>query len=223
MYDNPYINHLQYRQYPDLSQEEIVKGFNNPTPASPPLSEAYLKKTYPDMGYGDIRNYSMPDNFRYTPAATMDEQMKPFVGNNLVEKPIANTNAVSQMDQVSPVAGYNIQKPVAIDPNAPTEKELIQQQQTKTLTGGVNSAISSIPVYGQIIGAATALSSVGRGLLKKDEYGNVKGNFGQGVDEALKPQHEHIIEDATKGKWGDVALDVFLGGQHKTLSKWFST
>lgn len=173
MYDNPYLNHLQYTAYPNMDQAGIVQGYND-IPDNNAASNNYMTNTFPALSQEQVSQYS-----------------KPFV-------------------------------PVKVDPNAPTQKEIKDQQMANSITGGVNSIASAVPVYGQIAGLANAASGLGRGLLKKDEYGQVKGKFGQGLDAAFTPVHQQAIDDASAGKWGDAALDVATGGLYKTISKWTS-
>lgn len=111
--------------------------------------------------------------------------------------------------------------PKKADPDAPTQTEIHDQQVANQVTGTVNAVGSAIPVYGQILGVATAASGAGRGLLKKDEYGKPKGDFGQFLDAEMTPVHEQVIDDIAKKKYGDAVADTLTGGQYKAVTKWF--
>ena len=141
--------------------------------------------------------------------------------NNYIQQtfPELRQDQISMYSQVFDTSQAPKEK---IDKDAPTEKFLKDQQTANTITGGVNAVASAIPVYGQIAALANTASGIGRSLLKKDEYGQVKGKFAQGIDAEMTPVHQQVIDDASHGKWGDAALDVVTGGQYKVFKKWFS-
>lgn len=174
MYNNPYVNHLQYHYYSDMSQADIAKNAGE-NPSSQAASQNYINSTFQGVD----------------PNTDMQFQSQPM-------------------------------KPVVIDPNAPTQKEMNQAQTAAQLNSGANSIIGAVPVYGQLVGIATAASGLGRGLLKKDEYGRVKGTFGQGADALMTPVHEQVLTDLSQEKYGEAALDVFTGGLYNPIKKWTS-
>lgn len=164
--------------------------------------------------YPDYNNQQIVDLYNRIPDNNA-------ASNNYIQQNFSNVGIDKPM-AYSSVFIPTIQEVPKVDPNAPTEKEIKNQQTANAITGGVNTVASAIPVYGQIAGIANAASGIGRGLLKKDEYGRVKGKFGQGLDAEFTPVHQQVIDDAAQGKWGDAALDVALGGQYKVFKKWFS-
>ena len=174
MYNNPYVNHLQYHYYSDMSQANNDKNAGE-NPSSQAASQNYINSNFQGVD----------------PNTDMQFQSQPM-------------------------------KPVVIDPNAPTQKEMNQAQTASQLNSGANSIIGAVPVYGQLIAAGSAASGAVRGTLKKDEYGRVKGKTNQVIDTILTPTHETIINDATAGNWGDVALDVGTSGLYPIIKKWTS-
>lgn len=174
MYNNPYVNHLQYHYYSDMSQADIAKNAGA-NPSSQAASQNYINSNFQGVD----------------PNTDMQFQSQPM-------------------------------KPVVIDPNAPTQKEMNQAQTAAQLNSGVNTVISAIPVYGQLYAAGSAASGAVRGTLKKDEYGRVKGKTNQAVDAALTPVHEQIITDLSNEKYDEALFDLLGAGFYKPIKKYTS-
>lgn len=174
MYDNPYMNHLQYYHYPDMGQSQIADTYNQ-IPDSNAASNAYMQQRFNELSPDQVNQYS---------------------------------------SQFNP-------PPPKVDPNAPTEEQIMQKQKSAAVGNAANSVIGAVPVYGQIIGAATAASNIGKSLLPKDEYGNVKGKFNKGLEAEMTPVHQQVIDDITAKNYGGAALAVITGGQYKAFKEWF--
>ena len=102
------------------------------------------------------------------------------------------------------------------------QAELSSQQQTSQGLNSTADAVgSAIPVYGQIYGASKAAEGIGRGMIKKDSYGQPKGSFNKALDSEFTPLHEQTINDISSGDWGGLALNTLLGGQYHTINALF--
>ena len=59
MYDNPYLNHLQYTAYPNMDQAGIVQGYND-IPDNNAASNNYMTNTFPALSQEQVSQYSKP-------------------------------------------------------------------------------------------------------------------------------------------------------------------
>ena len=103
------------------------------------------------------------------------------------------------------------------------------QADAQTLNNGVDSvAGSATPWYG----LAKSAEGMGKGFLKKDNYGNYQGNGNKAANEIMTPDHEQMINDISKknysalawdstgmGKFGRMTSDL-TGNSNKTTGTW---
>lgn len=181
----------------------------------------YLQyNNYPDYGYGRLES-QFTNPVVQTNAMNHINQIYPGMDQSL------STGYVTPKSDFKPSSNYL----VAQDIQAQNTQNRIEKQQAvvagdKQLGKGVNQGVdtiaSAVPVYGQYYAAAKGLESVGKGFLPKDDQGNVKGKFAQGLEAEFTPVHEQVINDLTEKKYGDAALDLVTGGQYKVVKKWFS-
>ncbi len=78
---------------------------------------------------------------------------------------------------------------------------------------GTKGAIDAVAGYATPwYGYAKQASNIGRSYIPKDENGIPIGSTNKQLDQAMKPQHEMVIDDASKGNYGLAAAESFIPG-----------
>lgn len=85
-----------------------------------------------------------------------------------------------------------------------------QQADAATMNNAADTTISSIPGWGQYYGLMKGASDLGRSFIKKDENGLAKNNWEQSADNFMKPTHTQVIDDVSKGQYGEAALSLVM-------------
>ena len=144
MYDNPYLNKLQYSAYSDMSQREISENYYGSNPQG--VSEGYMKQVYPDMDQDSIIDYHTNGMGLRPNYSTPDQQQ----------------NSISSQKPNVPVAAQQPNMPTPTQqPIQPQAVGAIPSQQPKgpepkagaALSSAVDVGLSAVPVYGQIYAA----------------------------------------------------------------------
>lgn len=127
----------------------------------------------------------------------------------------ASTAANYGMAALSGISAINASQKAANNPNLSKEQQALIESQG--INSAVDSVVSAVPGYGQIYGLAKTAEGIGRGFIEKDASGKANSAEAQALDTVFTPVHEQIINDATKGNWGDAALTALTGGVYDDI------
>lgn len=110
--------------------------------------------------------------------------------------------------------------------NSQNNPNLTAQQKQQAGAGAVNSvadsAIGMVPGFGQVYGMASGASKSVRGMLPTDEYGNIVGDGNKAINEIVTPDHEHMINNFSKGEYGAGVLDLMGIGKFGRMASQLS-
>lgn len=127
----------------------------------------------------------------------------------------ASTAANYGMAALSGISAINASQKAANNTNLNKEQQALIESQG--INSAVDSVVSAVPGYGQIYGLAKTAEGIGRGFIEKDASGKANSAEAQALDTVFTPVHEQIINDATKGNWGDAALTALTGGVYDDI------
>lgn len=92
-----------------------------------------------------------------------------------------------------------------------------QQADSAAINNTVDSvAGTAVPIYG----AGVALKNTVSGMISKDQNGLATEKSTMMMDDAIKPLHTQVIDDATKGDWGAAALDTLSAGMYARVNNY---
>lgn len=92
--------------------------------------------------------------------------------------------------------------------NQDLEGEDKQRANEMAMNAAANQGLQKIPGYGQFHGLAMGASNLGRSTIAKDEKGLATTSGGQAMDNFMKPMHEQVIGDLSKGQYGEGLLSI---------------
>lgn len=122
---------------------------------------------------------------------------------------------------------YNYGGSIPLDTQSQIERQKYDSavedyQRQQQLNQGINGVASAIPGYGQLYGAARGLTGGIQGMLGEETYNADTGkiektyssNVEEGLDNTLKPAHEHTVDEFSEGDWVSGIHSIFSPGSY---------